>query len=290
MTKSHHEIQVADVMTRGVFTLTDTQSLPLAEAMMDRLHVRHIPVLDSRGCLVGILSQRDVLRAKISSLAPLTNDEGSSIQLSVPVSRIMRGPVTVVRSDALAVHAAHLMSEHEVGCLPVVDDDGLIGIVTESDLLELVTDAIALERPAKPWTMERVMTPVPVTIGADTSLADARKTMEQFRIRHLPVVVAGRPRMVVGERDLGVAEAIFPDAKLTPAAHAARLIGCPDARHVDRTALVRDVLADMARDRLDAVLIMDFGRLIGIFTTTDACRYLADAASGAAPAAGGPER
>ena len=75
MTTHARELRVADLMTRRVFTLTPQQSLPLAESMMGLLHVRHIPVVDDAGHVVGIVTHRDLLEAKISSLAPLSDDE-----------------------------------------------------------------------------------------------------------------------------------------------------------------------------------------------------------------------
>ena len=87
-----NEIRVADIMTRDVYTLAPTQSLPLAESLMRRFRLRHLPIVEPGGRVVGILSERDLLAAKISALAPLSDDERSTIQLSVPVSRVARTP------------------------------------------------------------------------------------------------------------------------------------------------------------------------------------------------------
>jgi CBS domain-containing protein len=115
-----------------------------------------------------------------------------------------------------------------------------------------------------------------VTITPDTSISEARSMMSQYGIRHLPVVEKGKPISMVSDRDLGVAEAIFRESSKTPAAHVVRLLG---HAHVLRVALdtpVDTVLDDMLRDRFDAVLVLDQGRLAGIFTGTDACRILAE--------------
>ena len=145
------EARVADAMTRAVYTLKATQSLPLAEAMMGLARVRHVPVVDDDGHVVGLVTHRDLLAAKISTLAPLSEDERSTLQLSVPVSRVMRTEVWTIRSDALALTAARIMREHRYGCLPVVDDGRLVGIVTEADLLTLLTESLDLAvRPPRP--------------------------------------------------------------------------------------------------------------------------------------------
>lgn len=276
MTTHARELRVADLMTRRVFTLTPQQSLPLAESMMGLLHVRHIPVVDDAGHVVGIVTHRDLLEAKISSLAPLSDDERSELQLAVPVSRVMRTEVWTIGPDALAVSAARIMREHELGCLPVVLAQRLVGIVTEADLLAMVTDSLELVRPARPWTMERVMTRVPVTITPDTTLAEARAAMSRYGIHHLPVVENGRPVSVVCERDLTVAEAIFEKAGDTPAAYVARLLGGRRMVAVSMDAPLDVALADMLREHIDAALVLEGDRLAGVFTATDACRILGE--------------
>lgn len=82
--------------------------------------------------------------------------------------------------------------------------------------------------------------------------------------------------MIVDDRELAIAEAIFPQPAETRAAHATRLLGSAPLHRVQKETLVREVLTMMARDRIDAVLVMDFHRLIGIFTATDACRCFAE--------------
>jgi CBS domain-containing membrane protein len=277
VSKHASEIRVADLMTRKVYTLTPMQSLPLAESMMGLLHVRHIPVVDAERRVVGLVTHRDLLNAKISSLAPLSDDERSDLQLAVPVSRIMRTNVWSIGPRAFAVSAARIMREHKMGCLPVVDEGRLVGIITEADLLALVTDSLELERMARPWTMERVMTQVPVTITPETTLAEARAAMSRFGIHHLPVVENGRPASMVYERDLSVAETIFEKSYQTQAAYVVRLLGGARLRTVALDAPVDVVLADMLHEHLDAVVVVDAERVVGIFTATDACRMLAAA-------------
>jgi CBS domain-containing membrane protein len=277
MHQNTSELHVADLMTRSVYTLTPTQSLPLAESMMGLLHVRHIPVVDVARRVVGLVTHRDLLAAKISALAPLSDDERSSLQLSVPVSRVMRTQVWTIGPGALAIGAARIMREHRIGCLPVVEDGKLAGIVTEADLLALVTDSLSLDRPSRPWTMERVMTRVPVTITPNTPLSEARATMSRYGVRHLPVLENGKPVSMVCDRDLSVAEAIFSETERTPAAHVVRLLGHAGVRRIAASAALDSVLLEMVRDHLDAVVVVDGDQLVGIFTATDACRALAAA-------------
>ena len=71
-----------------------------------------------------------------------------------------------------------------------------------------------------------------------------------------------------------VAEAIFRETEKTPAAHVARLLGGTGAHRVAPTSQLDTVLDEMVRERVDAVLVVAGDDLVGIFTTTDACRVL----------------
>jgi CBS domain-containing membrane protein len=270
------ELRVADLMTRSVYTLTSTQSLSLAESLMGLKHIRHVPVVDAGGRVIGLVTHRDLLAAKISALSPLSADERSTLELSVPVSKVMRTEVWTIHPDALAINAVRIMRDHAIGCLPVLNDGLLVGILTEADLLGLVTDSLSLERPAPPWTVERAMTCAPVTIHADTTIADARAVMSRYAIRHLPVLDGDQPITMVSERELRVAEAVFREASRTPALHSVRLLGMDPVRRIAHDAPLDEVLDEMFHDRLEAVLVLKEGRLVGILSASDACRLLAE--------------
>jgi CBS domain-containing membrane protein len=267
------EIRVADIMSFPVFTLSATQSLALAESLMSLARIRHIPVLED-GKVVGLVTHRDLLAASISALAPLTADERSSLQLSVPVSRIMRKEVWTIDPRALATNAARLMRDHGIGCLPVVDDGRLAGIVTEADLLRLVTDSLDLARPPRRWTAADAMTPSPITLSVDASLADARAAMDRHRIRHLPLLDGARPVAVVSDRDLRVAEVVYSEPAKARAVRAIQLLGTERAHAVRPSAPLDEVLLEMAERRLDAVVVLEDARLVGIVCALDGCRLL----------------
>jgi CBS domain-containing protein len=98
-----------------------------AATLMDWRHVRHIPVEDDDGELIGLVSHRALLR-----LVAAGRIGGEH---KVTVDEIMtRNPVSV-NSDATTVEAIRLMRETQVACLPVVDDGKLLGLITEHDLL-----------------------------------------------------------------------------------------------------------------------------------------------------------
>jgi CBS domain-containing protein len=136
---------VDDVMTRRLVTVTETDRLADAEQAMLRLRVRHLPVVDREGTLVGLVSHGDLLHAASSPLSDRETDRNSVIS-RVQVGKIMQREVlTVQRGDAL-VEAGKLMWESKVSCLPVVDPYGaLLGIITEADFIALAVELLGSE-------------------------------------------------------------------------------------------------------------------------------------------------
>lgn len=96
--------------------------------------VRHMPVVRA-GKLVGVVSERDLLRASLSNLSGLASEQRRAFLQVVEIKRVMSAPPIVIQASATPERAALVMAERKIGCLPVVDDDDLVGIVTETDLL-----------------------------------------------------------------------------------------------------------------------------------------------------------
>ena len=125
-------------MTTRVFTIREDKQLLAAREIMAWAHVRHVPVVDAQGGLVGILSHRDILAAALSTpSANVASAPQRQHLAALDVKRIAHRPVTVVDPDVPVQHAAHLMRSRGVGCLPVVANGRLVGIVTATDLLGL---------------------------------------------------------------------------------------------------------------------------------------------------------
>jgi CBS domain-containing protein len=116
--------KVGDLMSTAVVTVRDTDAIGIAEAQMKLGAIRHIPVVDQKQNLVGILSSTDVLLALAKGK--------KSIRVGETMSR---NPVTVT-SDTPVHEAIELMLEHRFASLPVLGTDGhLMGIVTDTDFL-----------------------------------------------------------------------------------------------------------------------------------------------------------
>ena len=125
---------VRDIMQEKVVTISAGDSLSTVEDIMRLGGVRHIPVVRA-GSLVGVVSERDLLRVSLSNLMAFGTEERRGFLQGVEIKRVMSKPPIVIEPDASVRQAARLMAEHKIGCLPVVEGRSLVGIVTETDVL-----------------------------------------------------------------------------------------------------------------------------------------------------------
>jgi CBS domain-containing protein len=123
-------LTVSDLMITAVVTVRADETITSGHADMEMGAFRHLPVVDAQGRLVGIVSDRDLLRA-------LGRPRATTI------AEIMsRNPVTV-RADNAAHLAARIMLDRRIGALPVVNDEGLmIGLVTVTDFVDVARRAL----------------------------------------------------------------------------------------------------------------------------------------------------
>jgi len=120
---------VGQFMTTDLFTVRPDDLVDLAACVMDWKHVRHVPVEDGEGRLVGLVSHRDIVRLLARRLPSDEEDE------PVLVSGIMSTDPVTASPDTPTLEAIALMRGRKVGCLPVVENGLLVGIVTAQDFL-----------------------------------------------------------------------------------------------------------------------------------------------------------
>ncbi len=130
------QMRVADVMSSQVKTLGRNDKLATADDIMKQDRIRHLPVLDADGNLCGIVSQRDLFRGMLlRTLGYGTYLEQKLLDTHV-VKEAMVDRVHTTTPDTSLKEAAELMTKYKVGCLPVIDNNKLVGIITEEDFVK----------------------------------------------------------------------------------------------------------------------------------------------------------
>lgn len=131
-----------EVMTENPRTIRETDSLADALDALETMQVRHLPVVDEDGNLVGMLSDRDV-GPLMRTFASTAEAERGEVSLATRrVSDVMSADVVTVDVDAEVNAIVETMLEQRIGAVPVVDGEGgIAGIISYVDLLRALAPA-----------------------------------------------------------------------------------------------------------------------------------------------------
>jgi acetoin utilization protein AcuB len=133
---------VKDRMTSNPVTITPDTSFPEAFRTIREKRIRHLPVVDEQGKLIGVVAQTDLLHASPSTATPLNVFEMSYVLANLHVREVMSSPPITVPESAPLEEAARFMVEKKIGCLPVMRDGTLVGVITETDIFEAFVEVL----------------------------------------------------------------------------------------------------------------------------------------------------
>jgi acetoin utilization protein AcuB len=180
---------VKDSMTREVVALSPGTTADEALALCREKRIRHLPVLEE-GRLAGIVSDRD-----LRSAAPALGDPGRAEALgNLQISDVMTREVVITHPGDPIEEAANRMREKRIGCLPVVEDGGLVGILTSSDVMEALVQLTGAHEPGS-----RLVASIPDRPG---TLAGAAGIFGVLGINIVSVVAGPRQEPPPGEQGL----------------------------------------------------------------------------------------
>ena len=132
---------VRDIMSSNVTTLGRNDKLSAVGDLMKIDRIRHMPILDEQGSVVGIVSQRDLFLSALVRALGFGTSATEKVLDSLLVKEVMTRDVITTTPDTPLAAAAQLMCDKKVGCLPVVDGDSVVGILTEGDFVAAATEA-----------------------------------------------------------------------------------------------------------------------------------------------------
>lgn len=122
---------VEEIMKRELIHLPADATIAEALKLLERHHIRHIPIVDESLAVIGIVSDRDLRDASPSVFSAADSQE----ELNHPLDSIMSQPVVTVHPLDFVEEIARIFYEQEFAALPVVQNNQLVGIVTEKDML-----------------------------------------------------------------------------------------------------------------------------------------------------------
>jgi len=152
---------VKDRMTPNPETVTTDTSLKGALDLVRSKPFRHLPVVDESGKLVGIVTEKSLVYASPTPTTTLSVFEVDYILSRTKVGQVIQGPVVTVRPDLPIEEAARMMIDHRIGCLPIVEEDKLVGIISDTDIFRVFVEGLGGGHPSL-----RITVVVPEEIGS----------------------------------------------------------------------------------------------------------------------------
>lgn len=173
-------------------TISPDASFFEARNLIHEKGVRHLPVVDKNGKLVGIVTDRDIREAAPSDATLLSVQELNYLLGKLKVSAFMtpKDKLLTITPDALIEEAVQLMHDHKVGCLPVIEGEKLYGIFTETDALNHLVDVFGFKEKG-----------TRLTVALEDKPGTMLGVLEVFKKRNLNVISIVSPSfMVEGKR------------------------------------------------------------------------------------------
>jgi acetoin utilization protein AcuB len=129
-------------MTKDPVVIRDDTPIDEAMKIMRDNKVRRLPVLNHKGALVGIVSEKDLLYASPSPATSLSIYELHYLMSKITVADVMITEVITVTEDTPLEEAARIMADNKIGGLPVMSNGELVGIITETDLFKIFLELL----------------------------------------------------------------------------------------------------------------------------------------------------
>jgi acetoin utilization protein AcuB len=190
--KIHYKGFMREKINKNPVTIGPEASFYEARALIHDKGIRHLPVVDKSGHLLGIVTDRDIREAAPSDATLLSVQELHYLLGKLKVSSFMtpKEKLITITPDTIIEEAVQLMHDHKIGCLPVVEGDKLYGIFTETDALAHLVDVFGLKEKGTRLTIALEDKP--------GTMLDALEVMKRHNVNIISVVTPSF--MVEGKR------------------------------------------------------------------------------------------
>jgi acetoin utilization protein AcuB len=135
---------VGTVMRTNLVTVSPQTSLVAAKKIIEEKRISHLLVVNDKGKLVGIISDRDLKQNWASPATSLSAHELNYLLDKVEVSMIMIKMVVTIPTSTTIERAAYIMQQNRINALPVMENDQLAGIITSTDVMGVLLQAIGM--------------------------------------------------------------------------------------------------------------------------------------------------
>ncbi|MDQ0215029.1 acetoin utilization protein AcuB [Oikeobacillus pervagus] len=134
---------IEEIMKKDLITLQPDATIKTALHLLRTNKIRHIPVIDNNLKLIGLISDRDIKEA----IPSILQKESQEDLLSKPIHLFMKKDVITGHPLDFVEDVAVIFYEHNIGCLPILNEDQLVGIVTETDVMRTFVELTGANQP-----------------------------------------------------------------------------------------------------------------------------------------------
>lgn len=182
-----------EMIQKTPVTIGPEDSFFEARKMIQDKGIRHLPVVDKKNKLVGIVTDRDIRQAGPSDATSSTVNEINYLLAKLKVSSFMtpKEKLITLSPDTLVEEAVELMHDKKIGCLPVVEDGKLYGIFTETDALALLVDLFGIKQKG-----------TRLTIALEDKPGELCDIFEVFKRHNVNVISITSPSFIVDGKRL----------------------------------------------------------------------------------------
>ena len=146
-------MHVGRIMNTELITVTPDTPLTKAKKLIEEKKISHLLVVDKKGKFTGIVSDRDVKQSWASPATALSVHELNYLLDQLTAGHIMTTTPITVSPGTTIERAAHLMQQHRISALPVMEGDKLVGIITRTDVMALLLQSIGIDKESARFTV-----------------------------------------------------------------------------------------------------------------------------------------
>jgi len=189
---------ISRVMTKNPFFIHPDMPINEVRSLMQKEAIGHLPVLDKNSVLVGLLAKKDLMKACPSGATSLDMFEISYLLSKMTARDVMEKAVITVGENEVVEEAARIMTDNDIGCLPVMRGRLLVGIITDTDLFRVFINAFGARHPGvritcsiqeRPGQLARLSLAIAEKGGNVVSFVTAEE--DAFSRRRATIKVAG---------------------------------------------------------------------------------------------------
>lgn len=147
-------MQVKNRMTPNPLTVTEDASFQDALHLMKEKKIRRLPVVDKHGRLVGLVADKDLFAASPSPATSLSVFEVHYLLSKMQVKSLMTKRLITVGDDCPIEEAARIMVDYEIGSLPVLKGNKMVGIITDTDIFKSFVEMLGGRKPGLRLTLD----------------------------------------------------------------------------------------------------------------------------------------